>query len=734
MTTKDPRSRDACVRQRRCRFGPMCYFVHDQFIGAALERYGEFSPDEADLLVGLLRPGDTAIDAGAYVGCFTLPMAQRVGAKGRVLAFEPHAPAFALLQQNLRLNALQQVEACHAGLGATAGRGRVDAPDLARPGNFGDVRLRLGEGSGDEAELTTVDALSLPRCTLIKADVQGMERELLQGAAQTIARHRPVLYLENDRREHSRALLRQLAELGYRAYWHLPPMARADNFRRATPDGLAARGSINLLCLPDDRAPPVAGLHAVASIDDWWNETMVMRDDDDASVTQHSALFSIARRHFGRARFEAACTVLDALLEQQPADADAAYLMAECHRRAGRDLAAIACLQRLLARHGDEREALCALAEAYVDIKRFEAAADAMARAHRCDPSDASLLHGLATMLRRAGRRDEALASLDAALELAPLFDDARFERALVLLEQGRLPEAWRDYDLRHGLDPGYAAPAGLARWQGEPFAGKRLRIVCEGGHGDTVWAARFLPAVRALGGEVFVEVRPEQRELLAALDGVDGFIEPEAGSDGFDLYCPILSLPGCLGVASGADHPPARLQSRCVPPDRWAPLLARADGRLKVGIVWCGSEGYANNRNRAAAVEDFLPLLELPSVQLYSLQKGPQQAELREAGLGELIIDCDDCDFAETAALVEALDLIVMTDSAVAHIAGSLGKPVWVLLDSAPFWYFGGAGERCPWYPSMRLFRQRAAGDWADVVARVASALAERGSDRAMA
>ncbi|MCB1957747.1 MAG: FkbM family methyltransferase [Rhodocyclaceae bacterium] len=205
------------MRERSCRFGPMRYFAADDCIGAALEHFGEFSPAEASLLVSLLSPGDIAIDAGAHVGCFTIPMARRVGPQGRILAFEPQAAVFELLGANLSLNGLCNVDLRCAALGATAGRAAIRAPDYDRPGNFGDVGL-LPEGRGEPVPVTTIDALGLPACRLIKADIQGMERALLLGARDTLARHRPLLYLENDRHDGSRALLQLLQDLGYHAY------------------------------------------------------------------------------------------------------------------------------------------------------------------------------------------------------------------------------------------------------------------------------------------------------------------------------------------------------------------------------------------------------------------------------------------------------------------------------------------------------------------------------------
>ena len=158
------------------------------------------------------------------------------------------------------------------------------------------------------------------------------------------------------------------------------------------------------------------------------------------------------------------------------------------------------------------------------------------------------------------------------------------------------------------------------------------------------------------------------------------------------------------------------------------APLIARAGKRLKVGIVWSGSVTFKANAQRATGLDRFLSFAEVPGVQLFSLQKGPRASELAASGARNFIVDlgsqCED--FADTAAAVEALDLVIMTDSSVAHLAGSLGKPVWNLLPFAAYWLYGQDPERTAWYPTMRLFRQGAPGDWDPVFAAARSALAE--------
>ena len=297
----------------------------------------------------------------------------------------------------------------------------------------------------------------------------------------------------------------------------------------------------------------------------------------------------------------------------------------------------------------------------------------------------------------------------------------------MILLGQGRLSEGWPDYTARTELDPAFARPAGAALWHGEPLAGRRLLIVAEGGHGDAIWAARFIEATCRQDGDVFLQMRPALATLLADLRGLSGTVSLDADPAEFDLYVPLLDLPGCLGVSDAADWPPASLVARALPEERLPALLARARGRLRVGIHWAGSESYGNQHHRAATLDDFLPLLAVPGVQLYSLQKGPEQAVLRDTGVGNLIIDCDDDDFSETAALVRELDLVIMTDSALAHLTGSLGVPIWNLLDICPYWMFGRSGDTTPWYPSMRLFRQQRAGDWRGVMDALSAALAQR-------
>ena len=217
------------------------------------------------------------------------------------------------------------------------------------------------------------------------------------------------------------------------------------------------------------------------------------------------------------------------------------------------------------------------------------------------------------------------------------------------------------------------------------------------------------------------LECKPPLKRLFSGLEGVDRLIEPKSELAGFDYHCSLMNL--LVRFEAGVEElpPPARLTIPQAARDRIDPVIARSGDRFKVGVVWSGSVTFKNNRKRAVEAGRFLELAKQPGVQFYSLQKGPTEEQLGEIGAGALMIDLGRRieDFAETAAAIEALDLVIMTDSAVAHLAGSLERPVWDLLNHTPYWLYGQEGAQTPWYPSMRLFRQSVPSDWGQRLCR---------------
>jgi len=240
---------------KACRHGLMLYNVNDQYIGRSFDLYGEFSEGETDLFRQLLRPGQTVLDIGANIGAHTVFFARQVGPTGRVLAFEPQRLVFQALCANVALNSLANTWCRQQAVGAQAGHLTVPALDPHRPANFGGLSL-ADNAPGERVAVVTVDGLDLGVCHLVKIDVEGMEIEVLRGAILTVARCRPILYVENDRLEHADALICYIASLGYLMYWHLPPLFSPTNYFGNPENVFGPIVSRNMLCLP--RGAPVA--------------------------------------------------------------------------------------------------------------------------------------------------------------------------------------------------------------------------------------------------------------------------------------------------------------------------------------------------------------------------------------------------------------------------------------------------------------------------------------------
>jgi FkbM family methyltransferase len=257
------------LRLKPCKHGPMMYFTGDTVIGRSLDLYGEHSEPEIELFRQYLRPGMVAVDVGANIGTHTVPFAQSVGPNGRVLAFEPQSVLHQVLLGNAALNNCRNVVAENKALGARSGSVVVPWLDYAREGNFG--ALELGAWTqGDTVPRVTLDSYALDACHLIKIDVEGMERDVLEGARSTIASHQPLLYVENNRRERSQALIAWLLANNYRPYWHLPPLFNPKNFFGEPNNVFGITISANMLCVPKSKASRVEGLKEITSPTDRW--------------------------------------------------------------------------------------------------------------------------------------------------------------------------------------------------------------------------------------------------------------------------------------------------------------------------------------------------------------------------------------------------------------------------------------------------------------------------------
>jgi tetratricopeptide (TPR) repeat protein len=344
--------------------------------------------------------------------------------------------------------------------------------------------------------------------------------------------------------------------------------------------------------------------------------------------------------------------------------------------------------------------------------------------------------NNLADALRCQGKLPEALASIRRALELAPEFPTFHWNLGIIALMLGQFTEGWKEYAWRSRvkeitfLRKDFSQPM----WDGEELTGKTILIHAEQGFGDSIQFVRYLPMVKARGGRILVECAPELIDLFCGQFEVDQWLTDSSQSQ-FDLHCPLLNLP--LIFNTTLETIPGKVPYLSALPKSAAKWGARLPGdkRLKVGLVWAGKPNHANDRNRSLPLSALLPVFNVLNTLFVSLQKDPPADEVRHLPSGIEFIDwrAELNDFAQTAALLSNLDLVMSVDTAVAHLAGAMGKPVWVLLPFAPDWRWMLNRADSPWYPTMRLFRQRAVGDWDDVVRRVAQSLqdltCERGS-----
>ncbi len=338
-------------------------------------------------------------------------------------------------------------------------------------------------------------------------------------------------------------------------------------------------------------------------------------------------------------------------------------------------------------------------------------------------PDNATVCSNLGNALLALGHVEQAAECYDLALRQAPDLPAAHWNRALLWLQQGDFQRGWAEYEWGFAAGERPSREFQQPRWQGEPLAGKRLLVWAEQGFGDTLQFARYLPQLRQQGARVIFECQPELTALVRDSGVADTVIGGGDESPGdFDFQVPLLSLPGLLGAR--VDTIPAPGGYLLADPARvaaWSERLGPAQG-LRIGVAWSGNPQQPVNRLRACPAEQMLAALSgLPGVTLYSLQKN---VDLTDARLVDMTADLHD--FAETAAFVTNLDLVVTVDTAVAHLAGALGRTVWTLLSQPADWRWMEGDANTPWYASMHLLRQPRPGQWDDLLGLVRRILTE--------
>jgi len=383
---------------------------------------------------------------------------------------------------------------------------------------------------------------------------------------------------------------------------------------------------------------------------------------------------------------------------------------------------ALETFERVLACDPNHFNALGNYGNALIKLNRPAEALAAYDRALTAAPENAQLLTNRAVALRRLDRPREALMSASAALVARPDFAQARFVASLARLTLGDFGSGWRGYESRWEVGAlasqrrSFTAPLWLG---GEPLGGKTILLHAEQGFGDTLQFVRFAPLLRQRGAkEVVLEVQPELKRLVSRMSGITAIVAHGEPLPHFDVYCPLLSLP--LAFAAELETIPAEIPY--VSPDdkdiaAWRERLPRQ--RPLVGLAWSGERSHDNDLNRSIRLETLLPLLDLPDVIFLSLQHEVRDADAAILREHPNLFQATECfrDFADTAAAVAHTDLVISADTAVAHLAGAMGKPVFVLLPYAADFRWLRERQDSPWYPTAQLFRQPKFGDWDSVI-----------------
>ncbi len=416
-----------------------------------------------------------------------------------------------------------------------------------------------------------------------------------------------------------------------------------------------------------------------------------------------------------------------------PANAELQWGYGSVLHALGHTEAAIAAFRKALRLKPDVADWHWKLGTLLWGLQRAEEAVGCYEKARQLAPDNVRLHHELAMINMSLGRNAAALAGLREAVRLDPDTPEIHHDLAGALLQAGDLAEGWREYEWRWRITEfqdtwqrittfrrqGCAQP----EWDGSPLGGRRLLIHAEQGFGDAIQFSRFVPAL-ARENDVILQARPPVLRLLESLPGGARLVSATEDPPPFDVYCSLMSLPGRLGITLA--NLPAEIPYLAADPTAVAQWQERLGGYagLRVGLTWAGNTGYAIDSRRSMPVDRLPPLLDVPGVTFVSLQKGAPSH-----GPGLLDWTAELADFADTAALIGALDLVISVDTAVVHLAGALGKPAWLLnrFDSCWRWLLGR--DDSPWYPTLRQFRQPRPGDWAGVIGRVRAALSQKAS-----
>jgi tetratricopeptide (TPR) repeat protein len=462
-----------------------------------------------------------------------------------------------------------------------------------------------------------------------------------------------------------------------------------------------------------------------AALDSFARALALEPDHARALANRAGTLFTLGRYEEALAGARRAVTIAPAL-------AFAHNTLGNILKAMGRIEEAVPAYQAAVAQAPHLAELHDNLGNALSELGHSTQAEAACRAAIKLRPDFAKAYNNLGTALRDQGRRDEALAAFRTALDLDPAMAAAHTNIGMALLYEGDFAHGWAEFEWRWQTGKLPDKPVECPRWSGQDLRGKTLLLYAEQGLGDVLHFIRYASLLAQQGARVIAEVQPSLARLIGQTPGVDHVIKPGDPLPAFDYCLPLMSAPLRLGTTEATI--PATVPYLTVRPewsDPWRDRVAALPG-LKVGIVWAGdprpfdANANAADRRRSIPLAQWAPVLALPGISFVSLQMGGGRSQLAEVDTSLRPHDWTDGigDFADTAGLAAHLDLVISVDTSVAHLAGGMGKPVWILSRYDGCWRWLKQGITSPWYPSATLFRQSRPGDWSPVMAQVAQAL----------
>ena len=459
--------------------------------------------------------------------------------------------------------------------------------------------------------------------------------------------------------------------------------------------------------------------------------TAIVPADPPAAANGDS--LKLAAEHEGAGRLDEADAVLDRILAATPNDAEAIHFKGVVAIRKGLTADGAALMERSVALGPAKPYYLRNLCEVYRTLGRYDEALDAGRRAVAGDPADPICHANLSVLHYERGEAAEAVASAERALAINDNLPGAHFGLAEALLLSGDLARGWEEYEWRFRMPgvPSLMPKNDIPQWDGRPLKKGRLMLIADQGFGDGIQFARYIPWASERCQELVVACSRELQPLIGQLTGIATMFDRWEAAPPAAAYLPLSGLPRLHGTR--LDTIPADIPYLRADPAKAAAWRARLDvlcapGHRRVGLVWAGRPTHKNDRNRSVALNGLSAITGLYGVSFVSLQKGPPQAQVADyfgrAPLINLGPEIDD--FADSLAVIDGLDLVVTVDTAIGHLAGAMGKRVFIMLPFASDWRWLEVRADTPWYPTARLFRPPAPRDWDAVAGAVAAAMGE--------